>query len=305
MGEASLPRIAFAIPYYTGVEYLAETIASVLSQDIDDWEAVVVDDAGPEPARDLIERLNDSRITYRRNANNLGLAGNWTAAIEATTAPLVTVLHADDLLLPHYARTMIELMGRHPGALAGHCRIELIDHTGEPTRTLSDSMKSLIRPKVRGDITTNGDKGLRSLLRGFWIFCPTLCYRREVFRTVEPFDGRWRFALDFSFVGRALLAGHRFVGTQVVGYRYRRHAANQTALLTAQLTRFEEEMRLYGEFADLAAARSWSKSMRTARLALIVRAHLVVTALRSLLKRDGRRAGEALRMVTRKVGSKK
>lgn len=305
MDEKSVPLIAFAIPYYRNVDYLADTLASVLSQDIDDWEAVVVDDAGPEPARDLVRLLNDPRITYRRNATNLGLAGNWTAAINATTAPLVTVLHADDLLLPNYARTMLELMGRHPGALAGHCRIELIDDNGKSTRTLSDSMKLVIRPKTRGDIVTSGDKGLRSLLRGFWIFCPTLCYRREMFRTVEPFDGRWRFALDFSFVGRAILAGHQFVGTQVVGYRYRRHASNQTALLTSQLTRFEEEMLLYGELAELAAARSWTKSKRTARRALIVRAHLVVTALGSLYKRDGRRAGEAVRMATRKVGSKK
>lgn len=304
MGEASAPRIAFAIPYYKGGDYLAETLTSVLAQDIDDWEAVVVDDAGPEPVEDLIRHLDDPRITYRRNAVNLGLAGNWTAAIEATRAPFVTVLHADDLLLPNYARTMIELMDRHPCALAGHCRVELIDSAGEPTRTLSDSIKSVIRPKVRGDVVTVGDRGLRSLLRGFWIFCPTLCYRREVFRTVEPFDGRWRFALDFSFVGRAILAGHSFVGSQVIGYRYRRHPANQTAVLTSQLTRFDEEIRLYGELADLAAMDSWSKSMRTARFALIIRAHLVVTAIGSLAHRDVRRAKEALRMASRKVGSR-
>lgn len=297
------PRIAFAIPYYRGRDLLIRALQSVLEQDIDDWEAVVVDDAGPEPAADIVEKLNDPRISYLRNHQNLGLAGNWMTAIRATTAPLVTVFHADDELLPNYALTMIQLMERQPKALAGHCRVELIDVNGSPTRTLADDAKKMIRPHQRGDVTTAGDRGLASLLRGFWIFCPTLCYRRDLFQTVEPFDGRWNFVVDFSFVGRALLDGHQIVGSSEVAYRYRRHSDNQTARLTAKLVRFEEELGLYGELSALARDRSWMKSARIAQRASIVRVHLVVNAIASFTRGHRERSWQALRLATRKVRS--
>lgn len=303
MTDDKRPRISFAIPYYRNLELLALTLESVIQQDIHDWEAVVVDDAGPEPAAELVASLADPRITYRRNSTNLGLAGNWNRAIAATTAPLVTVLHADDQLLPHYARTMIQLMERNERALAGHCQVELIDVDGNKTRTIADSMKHLIRPRAKGDLLTIGDRGLQSLLRGFWIFCPTLCYRREMLGTVDSFEARWGFVLDFSFVGQALIKGHEFVGSPIVAYRYRRHRSNQTAILTAELVRFDEEFRLYAELAELANEAGWTRSVGTARRALILRAHLVVSATSSLVRGDLRRSRDAFGRSIRKVDS--
>ena len=303
MTQRPTARIAFAIPYYSGLHYLAATLASVRSQTIDDWEAVVVDDAGPEPAADLVASLNDPRIRYVRNESNLGLAGNWNAAVSASTAPYVTILHADDELLPDYAATMVDLLDRHPGALAGHCRVELIDEAGRPTRTLADSVKKVIRPRVSKEMITNGDDGLASLLRGFWIFCPTLCFRRRLFQEARPFESRWRFVVDFSFLANCLFDGHHLVGTPVVGYRYRRYSANQTAILTSELTRFEEELRLYGEIGRRASDAGWGRSRRTAGRALIVRAHLVVAAIKSLVRGQLLRTKKTLGLAVRSVVS--
>ena len=303
MMQHPTPRIAFAIPYYEGLDYLSATLEKLRWQTIDDWEAIVVDDAGPEPAAELVALLEDPRIRYVRNEQNLGLAGNWNAAIAATSAPYVTILHADDELLPEYAATMVDLLDRHPAALAGHCRVELIDEDGRPTRTLADSVKKIIRPRGSSEIVTMGDEGLASLLRGFWIFCPTLCFRRRLFEEVEPFDGRWRFVVDFSFLANCLFHGHLLVGTHLVGYRYRRHSTNQTAILTAQMTRFEEELQLYAEIARRADQAQWRHSARVARRARIVRAHLVVAAIKSLARGDFRRAKKSLILALRSLVS--
>src|SRR4051794_17742078 len=64
------PAISFAIPYYRNRGYLEETIGSVLAQTIDDWELTVVDDAGPEPAHEIVEALGDARVRYLRNSVN-------------------------------------------------------------------------------------------------------------------------------------------------------------------------------------------------------------------------------------------
>ena len=110
--------ITFAIPYYSNLGYLREAIDSVLAQTISNWEMIVVDDAGPEPAADLVAALNDPRINYVRNDVNLGLAGNWNECLRHVTTPYVTLLHSDDRLFPRYTEAVLAAADNHPDAAA-------------------------------------------------------------------------------------------------------------------------------------------------------------------------------------------
>lgn len=296
-------RITFAIPFYGGIGYLNSALRSLQSQTLTEWKAIVVDDAGPESADELVARLVDPRIRYVRNDTNLGLAGNWNKAMLLADTEFVTLFHCDDELEPHYADTMIGLMDRHPRVIAGHCVVYLMDENGQPTRTLADTVKSWLTPRFTGDHLTSGDEGLQSLLRANWIFCPTLCYRREVLGE-PPFEVKWRFVPDLAFLADALLKGYEVVGTGDIAYRYRRHGLNQTSQLTRELTRFDEELQLYGELVRLASSIGWRRSASTARRAVVLRLHLVVTAIQSLIRGDLGRFRKALRLVTKKVVSR-
>ena len=296
------PRITFAMPFYRGLRHLESALGSLQAQTIGEWEAVVVDDAGPESAASTIAQLDDPRIRYLRNESNLGLAGNWNKALSLATTDLVTIVHCDDLLEPHYAATMIALMDRHPEAVAGHCRVLLIDDAGQPTRTLADTVKGWLTPRFRGDLVTEGDLGLRSLVRANWIFCPTVCYRRALL-PANPFDQRWRFVLDLDLMRRFLFGGQSIVGTDTVAYRYRRHADNQTRVLGRDFSRHDEELAFAAEVAEQARGHGWSSTARTARRAPVVRANLLTEAAIALVKRDIVRFRGALRRATRGVPS--
>ncbi len=132
------PAISFAIPYYSNAAYLREAIDSVRGQTHRDWELVVVDDHGPEPVPDLVAEYGDPRITYVRNETNLGLSGNWNECIRRTNGPLVTVLHADDRLLPTYAERVVEAARSHPHAAAVFTDVVTIGTDGRPVETIAD-----------------------------------------------------------------------------------------------------------------------------------------------------------------------
>ena len=284
--------ISFAVPYYSAPEYLREALASLCNQTHLNWEAVVVDDASPEPIADLITELNDRRITYVRNETNLGLAANWNKALGLTTAPLVCILHSDDLLEPNYASTMIELLTATPEATAGHCRVSIIGADGLPRRTLTDAVKQIIQPKAKGLVVSAGEDGLASMLRGSWIYCPTLCFRRSQLPSV-PFDNSWRFMLDFDLIARIFLNGQQLIGTTSKLYRYRRHDAAQTRVLTNELTRFEEELSFYAQMYRAAKERRWLTAQRHAQRATVIRLHLllqVVTRISHLHFASGTKA---------------
>lgn len=286
----SAPRITFAIPFHRGLAWLREAIESVRAQTADAWRAIVLDDrgeaAGAAPA--LIASFGDPRIECRSNAATLGMVANFNQGLEAASTELVTLLHADDRLLPGYTALMCALADANPAAAALCCGAEIIDGTGRPRFSLPDAVKQLLLPA--GDPwTLAGEAGLRALLRGDFVMCPTLCWRRSVLGA-RRFDPGWRQVQDLELLVRLLLDGEAIVGSRRRAYAYRRHVGSATALQSESLLRFDEEFALYGRLAAQARARGWQSAARVAERAAIVRLHLGFRAAADLAALRPRRA---------------
>jgi len=290
------PSLTFAIPFYRNVEYLRRAIDSVLPQTDDRWLVLVSDDAGPEPeAADLVRSYADDRIAYTRNAENLGLAGNWNRCIELVTTELVTLLHADDELLPGYAEVVIAAHEEFPETVAVYPRTQVIDADGRRAFSAPDFAKRVIEQRSHR-VVLRGELGLQRLMRGQTLFCPSLCYRRLLMGPA-PFSSKWSQVLDLEFFSRALLEGQQFVGLREVEYAYRRHDASQTAKLTENLERFREELALFDLVAKRAEALEWTRAARTSRHKAIVRLHLAFRAVEDLLRGRGHAALSKFRLM--------
>ena len=284
-----MPRITFAIPYYRNTYLLRKAIESVVAQELSDWLLVVVDDRGGEDAESTVLEFCDSRIRYFRNDETLGIADNWNRAVSLVTTEYVTILHSDDELEPNYSHLMIDLLERHPDVVAAHCRTRVIGLEGEIIWSLPDEIKKVIRPKQSSEVVTVGEEGLLSITRGAWIFCPTLCYRKSLLPDVI-FDSRWQFVLDVDLMSRILFEGGSIVGSPEIGYRYRRHLTNQTALLTESTVRFQEEFYHLDSVAHRAHEVGWYRVERSARRKGVVRLHLLYQALRAVFEQRWSRA---------------
>lgn len=289
------PLLTFAIPFYRNVEYLRRTIESVRAQNTRDWLVLVCDDAGPEPeAAELVGSYGDERLMYARNPANLGLAGNWNRCLELATTELVTLLHADDELLPGYADVVTRAHADFHDTIAVYPRAKVIGADGRDVFSLPDLAKRVIEPRSTR-VVLRGESGLRTLMRGQTVFCPSLCYRRSLLRD-QPFSARWSQVLDLEFLSNSLLDGHQLVGLREVEYAYRRHAASQTAELTQSLVRFREELALFDEVAERAAAKGWHRAAKTARRKMIVRLHLGYRAAIDVARGRGQSALAELRL---------
>lgn len=280
-------RLSVAIPFYENVEYLAVAMQSLMRQDCDDWDGIVVDDAGADLGVEaVVARVGGGRIRYVRNTENLGLAGNWNRCLELAEHDAVTLFHADDELEPNYVRLVLDAHRRNPDAVGVFTGAVVIGPTGQKTFSFPDEMKRFSRPKASGgEIHVVGEAGLASLLRGQYIFCPTLSYKRSRLPT-PTFLPQWRQVTDLDLLARVLVAGGKFAGVTDAAYRYRRHDSNQTAVLTASLDRFREEFQVYDEIAARADARAWPRAARTARRAVKLRLHVCYQAALSLMRRD-------------------
>jgi len=114
----NLPRIAVVLPTFKQAAFLPRALASLLAQSFLDWEAIVVDDGSPDAARGAAAPfLDDSRLRYLRLDENQGLGRALNAGLDATGAPLVAYLPADDLFHAEHLADLVACLEARPDAV--------------------------------------------------------------------------------------------------------------------------------------------------------------------------------------------
>lgn len=266
--------ISITIPYFKGLHLLHLAIKSVLAQTSTEWRLTVSDDGGLElGASELVASFRDERIRYSLSQTRLGMVGNWNRCLDISDAPFVTLLHADDELLPNYVQCMEDAWKYAPDVTAIFCQPKIISETGERVFSFPDAYKRLLIPTSRERILLEGETALTGLIRGNYIFCPTLCYRKEAIAG-KRFDPKWKMVQDLDFTTSILLNGGKLLGIPDVVYAYRRHANNATNAYTRSMERFEEELELFKELGVRCREKNWARAEKTAERASIVKLHL-------------------------------
>jgi glycosyltransferase involved in cell wall biosynthesis len=105
-----LPLFSIVIPVYTREREIRRAITSCLSQDLTDFEIVVVDDASVDATASVVESHRDSRLRLVRLDVNVGPNRARLAGINAASGDWVVTLDSDDELLPGALRRMREKM---------------------------------------------------------------------------------------------------------------------------------------------------------------------------------------------------
>ena len=86
------PLFTVVIPTYDRPALLTEAIDSVLQQSVDDYECVIVHDAGPR----RVTLPDDPRVRLIRLSQNSGVAAARNAGIRNARGRFITFLDDDD-----------------------------------------------------------------------------------------------------------------------------------------------------------------------------------------------------------------
>lgn len=168
--QGAQPPISVIVPVFDGERYIAEALASIVGQSVGRFQIIVVDDASPDDAVDVVESLRRGieaaghRLDVVRLETNQGIAGARNAGLARAEADLIAFLDQDDTwpaertaqLLCAMRRTgsdlaqgqmaFVDVMpglhrpwirpewfdGEHPGAVMGAilCRAAVFDDVG-------------------------------------------------------------------------------------------------------------------------------------------------------------------------------
>ncbi|WP_407341789.1 glycosyltransferase family 2 protein [Pengzhenrongella phosphoraccumulans] len=272
------------VPYWGDPEMLRETVRSVLSQNSPDWHLTVIDDAYPdESVPAYFAEITDARVTYVRNQTNQGITENYRSCVALATRDVVVILGCDDVLLPNYVDVVLAAHRRVPSAAVVQPGVRIIDERGEVVRTLADSVKKrrkMARTSV--PLLVGGEDLAVSLLRGDWLYWPSLAFRRDVL-VATPFRDGMPIIQDLALVIDIVAAGGSLLVEPTICFHYRRHKASASAEKALDGSRFVGERAYFDLAASQARARGWRRAERAARLHPTSRLHALTLLPAALL----------------------
>jgi glycosyltransferase involved in cell wall biosynthesis len=96
-----MAEISVIIPVYNRENTILEAISSVIEQDFQDFEVVVVDDGSIDNTLHIVESIQDKRIKVFQLSHNMGAQAARNFGIKTATSPWITFLDSDDIYLPN------------------------------------------------------------------------------------------------------------------------------------------------------------------------------------------------------------
>jgi len=186
------PEVSVVMAVFNGERYLPLAIESVLHQDHDAFELVILDDASTDATADIIRRYNDPRIVYLRNESNEGQTRSLNIALAAARGAFIARIDADDVYLPRKLRKQHDFMLASPNIVACGTWAIRIDAEGHPI-----GMNAT--PTRRADI-------LFRILHGVPLCHVSVMMKRDAIMRHGGYDTRYRYAADFDLWSRLIRA---------------------------------------------------------------------------------------------------
>ena len=234
-------KFSVCIPNYNYAQYIDSAIQSVLTQDHDDFEILVTDNASTDASVAVVQKVGDPRVRLQQNRWNVGFAQNVDRATRNAVGELMMLLASDDLMLPgamsKYVALFEAIGGEQSRALAG-ARQFLIDgdgkHTGDVdcdddlwrgATDVPELQQRLGFPVQRIDATTLLHRCLERQRTP--LSAATTVYPRKLYEEIEGYAANRTYGPDKWYAWKLLTVADDvyFIGEHLAAQRW--HPENQ------------------------------------------------------------------------------
>lgn len=240
-----MPTVSVVIPVRNGAQYIAEALRSILVQDLEDIEVVIVDDGSSDDGMAVARSMGDARVRIVPNAGS-GIVDALNMGLSLAQAPLLARMDCDDIALPGRLRLQASRFDADADLqLLGSAGLA-IDSTG---RVLGAMEVPLDDHELREAFSTRNP-----------VLHPTAMFRTQAARRLGGYRRAFTFAEDYDLWLRLSEAG-RLANLDAPLVKLRTHSGQTSKTrrdqqkAAAALTRRTAALRRLGEEPFDAASR--------------------------------------------------
>lgn len=119
------PRVTVLMSVFNTMDFLAQSVESVLAQTFRDFEFLVIDDGSTDSSGEFLARISDPRVRLWRSEKNLGLTRSLKLGVAMAQGDYLARMDADDIADPERLARQTAFLDEHAdvGIVGSLCRI--------------------------------------------------------------------------------------------------------------------------------------------------------------------------------------
>ena len=170
-------KVSVIIPVFNQEKYISATLDSVLNQNFDDYEIIVVDDGSTDDSLKIInEKFSDSQIPHKIiHQDNAGVSGARNRGIDEASGEYLLFVDGDDYILtnhlselynPEYDFSLIQLVKKTNSDVSNPHFYPEFEMSSEDFIKLELQMKipfNFVQLSYNADITAEPDLLLKTV----------------------------------------------------------------------------------------------------------------------------------------------
>ncbi|WP_229393480.1 glycosyltransferase family 2 protein [Methanosarcina sp. DH1] len=221
-----MPLISVVIPLYNKEPHIKRAIDSILTQKIQDFEIIIVDDGSTDKSAEVVKGFTDPRIRLIQQ-ENMGVSAARNRGIKEAKADLIAFLDADDNWTPIFLETVLRLTEKLPEAgiyataydFLKNGRLKAAKYCAVPPVPWEGFLPSYFLSDATGDHP---------------VCSSAVCIPKKIFFEIGMFKVGVRYGEDVDLWGRIALK-HPIAFSREIGAIYHNDTVNRACKLESKI----------------------------------------------------------------------
>ena len=187
--SSDIINLSVIIPVLNNVKSIERTIKSVLAQDHNSIEIIIIDGGSTDGTLKIIKKYNH-QISFWSSEKDSGISDAFNKGIKKAKGDLIAILNSDDYWKKGTARVVNSIALKNPKNCIYYGSIEFID--------ISTMKKYKKNPNIK------------KMISRMSMFHPAIFVRKEVYKRVGMYSLKYNYAMDCEWLHRCMSNNVRF-----------------------------------------------------------------------------------------------